>query len=317
MLLVPKQDWGKAHIDNVVLGLGLVYGFGGPPRDSDGDGVPDGHDLCVDTPHGCVVDATGCPIDSDNDGVCDGLDRCPNTPAGATVSASGCPQDSDGDGVFDGRDRCPNTPRGATVDVYGCPKDADGDGVFDGLDVCPNTPKGCTVDTHGCPIDSDGDGVCDGLDRCANTPPGTQVDEHGCPVFEATAREAELIERGRIRLSNLNFDTGKAGVSPADYAVLDTVGRVLAKWPGLMVEVAGHTDTRGSAASNRDLSQRRAVSVRAYLLAHFPQLKPGQLTAKGYGGTKPIVPNTSTANMSRNRRVEFEVLNPQVLQHRP
>jgi OOP family OmpA-OmpF porin len=173
------------------------------------------------------------------------------------------------------------------------------------------------VDTHGCPIDSDGDGVCDGLDRCANTPPGTQVDEHGCPVFEATAREAELIERGRIRLSNLNFDTGKAGVSPADYAVLDTVGRVLAKWPGLMVEVAGHTDTRGSAASNRDLSQRRAVSVRAYLLAHFPQLKPGQLTAKGYGGTKPIVPNTSTANMSRNRRVEFEVLNPQVLQHRP
>ncbi len=320
MLLLPKQDWGKSHIHNVVLGVGLVYAFGGKPRDGDGDGVPDRRDLCADTPRGCVVDATGCPVDTDNDGVCDGLDLCPNTPAGARVNASGCPQDSDGDGVFDGRDRCPDTPRGATVDVHGCPTDSDGDGVLDGLDACANTPKGCTVDARGCPIDSDGDGVCDGLDKCPGTPPSTGVDTNGCPIVEVVdvmARETEMLDRGRIRLSNLNFDSGKAGISPADYAVLDTVGRVLAKWPGVKVEVDGHTDPRGSAASNRELSHRRAVSVRAYLLAHFPQLKPDQLTSKGYGASKPIAPNTSPANMARNRRVEFVVLNPQIFKRGP
>ena len=313
MLLVPNKDWSKSHIDNMVLGAGLVYAFGGQPRDGDGDGVPDRRDRCPDTPHGCQTGVNGCPIDSDGDGVCDGLDACPNTPAGARVDARGCPIDSDGDGVFDGLDACANTPKGCTVDARGCPADADGDGVFDGLDACANTPKGCTVDARGCPIDADGDGVCDALDRCPNTPAGARVDPAGCPIVEVTARETELIDTGRIRLSNINFDTGKASIRPDAYAVLDTVGRVLTKWPGLLIEVGGHTDSRGSNATNRDLSQRRAVSVRAYLLAHFMMLKAGQITSRGYGGSKPLVPNTSPANMEQNRRVEFVVLNKEIL----
>ena len=55
------------------------------------------------------------------------------------------------------------------------------------------------------------------------------------------------------------------------------------------------------------------ASVRTYLLAKFPKLEAAQLTARGYGESTPLVPNTSPDNMARNRRVEFTVLNKEVL----
>jgi outer membrane protein OmpA-like peptidoglycan-associated protein len=186
-----------------------VFAFGGPPRDQDGDGVPDKVDECPATPLGATVNARGCPLDGDTDGVFDGLDRCPETPAGALVTADGCPTDTDGDSIFDGVDVCPNTPAGALVDANGCPLDSDEDGVFDGLDQCPDTPRGATVDPNGCPSDSDGDSVFDGIDECPNTPPGTAVDQRGCPVDDdgdgvlnaqdqcpGTPPDAEVDERG-------------------------------------------------------------------------------------------------------------------------
>ena len=64
--------------------------FRWPAVDMDLDGVYDRVDNCVNTPHGCAVDAWGCHTDADEDGVCDGIDRCPNTPAGMKVDANGC-----------------------------------------------------------------------------------------------------------------------------------------------------------------------------------------------------------------------------------
>jgi len=122
-----------------------------------------------------------------------------------------------------------------------------------------------------------------------------------------------MLDTGRIRVSNINFDTGKAIVRPEAYAVLDTVGRVLTEWPGINMEIGGHTDSRGSDKDNLNLSQQRAAAIRNYLLAHFTQLKPEQLTARGYGESRPLVPNTSPATMQFNRRVEFVVLNREIL----
>jgi hypothetical protein len=78
-------------------------------RDSDGDGVPDELDSCLNTPKGAVADKNGCPRDSDNDGVPDGLDDCPGTSSAATgmVDIHGCPVDSDFDGFADFEDHCP------------------------------------------------------------------------------------------------------------------------------------------------------------------------------------------------------------------
>jgi len=125
--------------------------------------------------------------------------------------------------------------------------------------------------------------------------------------------ETELLDTGTIRIQDINFPTGKAVVPAAAYATLDEAGGVLKKWPDLKIEVGGHTDSSGPAATNQKLSQDRAQAVRAYLIQKYPELKPSQFTVKGYGESKPIAPNTTPENMSKNRRVEFKVLNREVL----
>jgi len=311
---IPKEDWLKtSKLDAIVASAGITLAFGGKPRDADGDGVSDRKDKCPNTPKGATVDASGCPMDSDGDGVFDGLDKCGNTPKGATVDASGCPMDSDGDGVFNGLDKCADTPKGATVDASGCPMDSDGDGVYDGLDQCANTVTGCTVDANGCATDSDGDGVCDGLDQCQGTPAGTRVESDGCPPSEVRRRETELLDTGMIRLHDVKFETAKAEILPESHQALDVVGEVLSKWPQLKIEIGGYCDSRGSDAYNLALSRRRVSSVRTYLLQHFTKLEAAQLSARGYGESQPLVPNTSPENMAQNRRVEFKVLNKEVL----
>src|SRR5947199_459917 len=122
-----RSAFGPTTATHFVATAGLsVFHLGGPPQDSDKDGIPDKKDACPNTPLGATVDARGCPTDSDKDGVPDGLDKCPNTPAGTPVDTTGCPlprqviRDSDGDGVPDDRDKCPNTPAGSKVDANGC-----------------------------------------------------------------------------------------------------------------------------------------------------------------------------------------------------
>lgn len=204
---------------------------------------------------------------------------------------------------------------GSSVTVGG--PDSDGDGVPDSRDYCPDTPRACEVNAHGCPLDADGDGVCDGLDECPDTPAGRVVDEDGCPVDEVEEYlETELLDTGKIRLLNVNFDFDRSTIRPDAHAALEAVGKVLTKWPGLKIEIEAYTDSRGSAAYNYALSHRRAESVRAYLLEHFQQLEPAQLTAKDFGETRPLVANTSEANMQLNRRVEFRVLNREILKRR-
>jgi OOP family OmpA-OmpF porin len=297
---------------NVFVSGGFQVALGGHVKDSDRDGVSDRHDKCPDTPIGATVDENGCPKDSDGDGVYDGLDRCAGTPTGAKVDAQGCPVDSDGDGVPDGIDQCANTPKGATVDAKGCPVDSDGDGVPDGIDQCASTPAGATVEAKGCPIDSDGDGVPDGIDKCPNTTKDVRVDSNGCPI-EVNEKETQLLDTGMIRLNDVNFETGKAELKPESFAVLDQVGQILSNWPQLKIEIGGHTDSRGSAKMNLDLSQRRAQAVLDYLKSKFPNIDTNQYTAKGYGESQPIADNSTVLGRAKNRRVEFKVLNRDVL----
>lgn len=294
----------------VTLGLHLLWGSKG--RDSDSDGVRDGLDTCPSTPLGAKVDANGCPLDADGDQVFDGLDTCDGTPAGCTVDKNGCPADADGDGVCDGVDQCADTPKGATVDAKGCPSDPDGDGIMDGVDQCANTIKGCTVDEKGCPADSDKDGVCDGQDQCPNTPAGLRVDVAGCPI-EVSVKEIELLDTGMIRLQDINFDTGKATIKAVSFPVLEEVARILQQYPTLQIEIGGHTDDRGAAALNERLSGDRAASVLDYLKQNFPEISSSQFTARGYGPSRSIAPNTTELGRARNRRVEFKVLNTSAL----
>ena len=308
---LPKYGFQQS-VDYMTIGAGLTVALGTTPRDTDGDGVPDKRDKCPDTPRGARVNADGCPVDSDGDKVFDGLDQCEGTPKGCTVDAKGCPTDADADGVFDGLDTCANTPKGARVDPKGCPTDADKDTVVDGIDRCDNTPVGAKVNPDGCPIDSDHDTVYDGIDLCDGTPAGARVDKNGCPI-EVSEKETQLLDTGLIRIENINFDTGKTTLKGESHKVLDEVGTVLMQWPQLQIEVGGHCDSRGSEATNQRLSEGRAKAVLDYLQQKFPSLGSGQYTAKGYGESFPVSDNKTELGRAKNRRVEFKVLNTDVL----
>lgn len=213
--------------------------------------------------------------------------------------------------------------------------DMDGDGVFDRIDHCVNTKAGCAVDAYGCDLDQDHDGVCDGLDRCPGTPAGERVDEHGCsgasraaqtppaptptpppPAPVATRKmENQLLETGRIRLENVYFESGRAKLLPESEAALREAGETLELYPLLVVEIQGHTDTRGAGAYNRRLSQERAESVRLFLLERF-HLEPTHLIALGYGETQPETHERNDEELLRNRRVELHVRNPEALPKR-
>jgi len=251
--------------------------------------------------------------DDDKDGVPNGADLCPQTPMGAQVDAKGCPFDSDNDGVLSGLDKCEGTPEGATVDATGCPKDQDNDGVPDGLDACANTPAGMAVDASGCPRDSDGDGVLDGYDKCEGTPKGVKVDERGCPLPE-TKMEHQLIETGVISLNNIYFDSGTARLKPESSDILNQVADVLERWPNLKFEIGGHADSQGPDDRNLELSRKRAHAVLEYLLEHDPNLHFEQFFVKGYGESQPVASNDTAAGRAQNRRVEFKVLNREVLE---
>ena len=217
----------------------------------------------------------------------------------------GAPPDSDGDGVANRHDQCPNTPKGAKVDARGCPLDADGDGVFDGLDMCPDTPAGVKVDAKGCPLDSDGDGIPDYQDKCPTVPaPGT-VD--GCPPPKAVEPEAPKAEAPaaprKLVLEGVNFNSNSARLRPESMAVLDHAAATLKEWGEVKVEVAGHTDSTNTEAYNRKLSQRRAETVRAYLIKQG--VAADRLTAKGYGESRPVASNKTAAGRAKNRRVEL------------
>jgi outer membrane protein OmpA-like peptidoglycan-associated protein len=73
------------------------------------------------------------------------------------------------------------------------------------------------------------------------------------------------------------------------------------------VEIQGHTDNVGSADHNLDLSQRRADAVRRWLVEQGG-VESSRLEAKGFGSTRPLVPNITPANRARNRRSQFIIL---------
>ncbi|MDP2433277.1 MAG: OmpA family protein [Pseudomonadota bacterium] len=234
------------------------------------------------------------PIDSDGDGVVDAKDRCPGTTRGAKVDANGCELDSDGDGVVDRLDRCPTTPAGRKVNAQGCELDGDGDGVVDALDRCPTTPAGRKVNAQGCELDGDGDGIVDAADQCPNTPAGAPVDDKGCTLPKT------------LTLEGVNFDNDEDILRPDSIAILEGATATLKRYPGFKVEVAGHTDSRGSSAHNLDLSQRRAQAVMNYFIAHG--IAADRLSAKGYGETRPTSNNYLEEGRMKNRRVELRTL---------
>ncbi|MCG3146006.1 MAG: hypothetical protein HONDAALG_03805 [Gammaproteobacteria bacterium] len=143
--------------------------------------------------------------------------------------------------------------------------------------------------------DGDGDRVADGVDQCPGTPAGVAVDEHGCP------RAGETL----LTLTGVTFENNKAELKPESAEVLDRAIETLKRSPGLGIVIEGHTDDRGDADYNLELSRQRAESVRQYFIDHgLPQER---LEAVGKGETEPLIPNDNEEARRKNRRVELVV----------
>ncbi|MBE8718775.1 OmpA family protein [Cellvibrio polysaccharolyticus] len=145
--------------------------------------------------------------------------------------------------------------------------------------------------------DSDGDGVPDSRDKCPDTPRQYKVDADGCPM--------ELTQAVSIDLA-VTFDSDSAVVKDAFLPEVKKVAEFMNQYLNTQVTVEGHTDSTGSAAHNKALSQRRADSVRETLIKRF-NIAPERVKAVGYGQDKPVASNATVEGRGKNRRVVAEI----------
>ena len=107
-----------------------------------------------------------------------------------------------------------------------------------------------------------------------------------------------------ISLDNILFDFNKSNLLESSFAQLNKLHKILTEASNLNVEIIGHTDSIGSADYNKDLSMKRAISVREYLISKG--ISADRFTCKGMGASEPLLPNTTEENRSKNRRIEFK-----------
>ena len=119
--------------------------------------------------------------------------------------------------------------------------------------------------------------------------------------------ELSQIEIGvEIRLNNIFYDYDKATLRPESRSELDRLFQLMNENPGIKIELGGHTDSDGSDTYNLKLSQARSQSVVDYLVGK--NISRERLVAKGYGESKPEVPNDSPENKQLNRRTVLKIL---------
>jgi OOP family OmpA-OmpF porin len=219
------------------------------------------------------------------------------------------PVDTDGDGIPDVRDGCPNEPEliNAIDDDDGCPElDSDGDGLLGSRDGCPEEAEDRDgyQDGDGCPDrDNDGDGIEDTADKCPNEAElvnGFQ-DADGCPD-----EVPDEVKGFTGVIAGINFRIGSAEIRPESHGRLNQAVDLFRRYPDIRIEIAGHTDNRGGDAINLALSQRRAESVKGYLVD--AGIDTSRLTVVGYGPNRPIADNDTRAGRAQNRRIEFRLI---------
>ncbi len=278
--------------------------------DRDGDLVSDEYDKCPKQKEDLdnFDDHDGCPdTDNDKDGIIDSLDKCPDNPEDfdGFEDGDGCPDlDNDGDHIVDSLDKCPDIAEDLDgfIDDDGCiDNDNDNDGIIDSLDKCISEAedKDGYQDDDGCPdIDNDQDGVADNLDQCPDS--SGLKEDNGCPKAREKAKE---IKMGRVILAGVAFEPKTSIIVESAYRILDQVCLSLTDYPGVKVDIWSHTDSTGSASQNFSLTQRRAETVRDYLISKG--IDASRLRAVGKGSKEPIADNGVIPGRQLNNRIEL------------
>ena len=254
--------------------------------DTDGDGLKDGEE---------VTKYKTDPLKADTDG--DGLNDGDEV---LKYKTDPLKADTDSDGLSDYAELITNKTDPLKADT-------DGDGLKDGEEVTKYKTDPLKADT-------DGDGLKDGeeitnfkTDPLKKDTDGGTVDD-GVEVKRGTNplnADDDVVKVGvPMILEGVTFATGKADITPESAIILEQSLKTMNIYPEIEVEIGGHTDNVGKKSSNVKLSQKRADSVKDWLVSKG--VDPKRISTKGYGPDQPIVPNDTPENKRKNRRIEFK-----------
>jgi outer membrane protein OmpA-like peptidoglycan-associated protein len=118
--------------------------------------------------------------------------------------------------------------------------------------------------------------------------------------------ESELKEKSTIILKNIYFEKAKSIILPESFPSIQKLAKVLKERPSLKIQIIGHTDNVGDKTSLKELSENRAIAIKAMLIKEGVQ--KNRIDTNGCGDAFPLGPNDTEANKSKNRRVEIKVV---------
>lgn len=123
--------------------------------------------------------------------------------------------------------------------------------------------------------------------------------------------EATAYRKGNnilISAPGFTFKIGKSELDSSNFELLNKILLAIQKFPNANIDVQGHTDSTGSALTNKNLSNERAENVKKFLV-NIGKVNPLKITSKGYGDTKPLATNSTKEGRAKNRRIDIIIIN--------
>lgn len=142
------------------------------------------------------------------------------------------------------------------------------------------------------------------LQSLAAAYPGAAVVEPKLAKKEPSAKDRAIINKQL----EIHFTPGSADIMPGSFFILDSLGDTMTSFGATYLRVEGNTDATGNPTSNMTLSERRALSVKNYILKSFPNIDSNRFQTIGRGSSNPVADNATEAGRQLNRRTEIKVI---------
>src|ERR1700752_693707 len=142
------------------------------------------------------------------------------------------------------------------------------------------------------------------LQAVASYYPGQKVEEAQVVAKAPSEKDVPILHQ-QIQIQ---FTPGSDEIMPGSYLLLDKLGETMTSFGSTVLRVEGNTDSTGSASGNLTLSEKRALSVKNYIVKNFPNIPPTRFQTIGRGSSNPIAENTSEAGRQQNRRTDIKVI---------
>jgi NitT/TauT family transport system substrate-binding protein len=142
------------------------------------------------------------------------------------------------------------------------------------------------------------------LQAVASAYPGQKVEEAPVVAKAPSSKDVPILHQ-QIQIQ---FTPGSDQIMPGSYLLLDKLGETMTSFGATVLRIEGNTDSTGSASGNVTLSERRAQSVKNYIVQNFPNIPPTRFQTIGRGSANPIAENTTEAGRQQNRRTDIKVI---------